>query len=42
MPGGRMITCPNETDNFYRANTRSDACPLGYSQEETIKAVWGE
>lgn len=25
---------------FYFANTRSDACPVGYSQEETIKAIW--
>ena len=40
MPGCRMITCPNETGGSYRANTRSDACPIGYSQEETIKALW--
>lgn len=25
---------------FYFANTRSEACPIGYSQEETIKAIW--
>ncbi|MDR1407617.1 MAG: hypothetical protein LBJ23_06180 [Tannerella sp.] len=41
MPGGRMITCPNETDGNYRANTKSEACPVGYSQEETIKQLWG-
>jgi hypothetical protein len=41
MPGGRMITCPNETDGNYRANTKSEACPFGYSQEETIKRIWG-
>lgn len=40
MPGLRGICCPNETDNIYRANTRSKACPSGYNQEETIKAIW--
>jgi hypothetical protein len=40
MPGCRMITCPNETSGSYRANTRSDACPIGYSQEEVIKELW--
>lgn len=25
---------------FYFANTRSEACPVGYSQEETIKEIW--
>ena len=39
MPGLRGICCPNETQNKYRANTRSKACPLGYNQEETIKAI---
>lgn len=24
----------------YFANTRSEACPVGYSQEETIKEIW--
>lgn len=41
MPGLRGICCPNETENTYRANTRSKACPSGYNQEETIKAIWG-
>ncbi|MFV0331623.1 MAG: hypothetical protein ACK5KL_17680 [Dysgonomonas sp.] len=40
MPGFRMITCPNETENSYRANTKSEDCPFGYSQEETIKKLW--
>lgn len=40
MPGLRGICCPNETENTYRANTRSKACPLGYNQEETIKVIW--
>ena len=37
-----MISCPNETQGNYRANTRSKACPIGYSQEETIKKIWAE
>ena len=40
MPGTRMITCPNETLRTYFANTKSPACPVGYSQEETIKKIW--
>lgn len=40
MPGLRGICCPNETQNTYRANTRCEACPFGYNQEETIKAIW--
>jgi hypothetical protein len=40
MPVSRMISCPNETSGSYRANTRSPACPIGYSQEETIKRIW--
>jgi len=40
MPVSRMIYCPNETGGIYRANTKSDSCPVGYSQEETIKKIW--
>jgi len=40
MPVSRMITCPNETLGSYRANTKSENCPIGYSQEETIKRIW--
>lgn len=40
MPGSRMITCPNESRGSYRANTRGEGCPIGYSQEETIKEIW--
>ena len=40
MPVSRMISCPNETFGSYRANTRSLNCPIGYSQEETIKRIW--
>ena len=42
MPGCRMITCPNETEGNYRANMKSEACPFGYSQEETIKKLWNK
>ena len=40
MPVNRMISCPNETGGNYRANLRSEACPVGYSQEETIKELF--
>ena len=42
MPGCRMITCPNESNGSYRANTCSDDCPIGYSQEEIIKVLWNK
>ncbi len=42
MPGTRMITCPNETLRTYFANTKSPTCPVGYSQEETIKKIWNQ
>jgi hypothetical protein len=47
MPGGRMITngpatAEGERLNWYFANTRSPACPNGFSQEETIKSIWLE
>ncbi len=42
MPGNRMISCPNESQGSYRANAKSPACPIGYSQEETIKILWSQ
>ncbi len=42
MPVSRMLSCPNETQGNYRANTKSPTCPIGYSQEETIKRIWNE
>jgi hypothetical protein len=42
MPGCRMLSCPNETAGSYRANTKSPACPIGYSQEETVRELWRE
>ena len=40
VPGCRMISCPNKTLGSYRANVKSESCPVGYSQEETIKSLW--
>lgn len=42
MPVSRMISCPNETMGSYRANSKSQVCPIGYSQEETIKKLWNK
>ena len=38
----RMISGPTagETLRSYFANTKSIACPVGFSQEETIKEIW--
>ena len=38
----RMIYGPQADVSYrsYFANTRSVACPVGYSQEETIKEIW--
>ena len=38
----RMITHPNSAETYrsYFANTKSVACPVGFSQEETIKEIW--
>jgi hypothetical protein len=40
MPVTRMLSCPNDTLRSYFANTKSPTCPVGYSQEETIKKIW--
>ncbi len=42
MPGNRMVSCPNESQGSYRANAKSPTCPIGYSQEETIKILWSQ
>lgn len=48
-PNGHLQMCvirmiqgekAKETLRSYFANTRSIACPVGYSQEETIKEIW--
>ena len=40
----RMISGPLGEKSYrsYFANTRSVACPVGYSQEETIKELWSK
>ncbi len=38
MPGSRVTS--GTSGNRYRANTPSDACPIGMGQEQTIKQIW--
>lgn len=40
MPGSRTLSDPVDGKHWYWANTRSPACPDGFNQEETIKAIW--
>jgi hypothetical protein len=40
MPGSRVLHAPVGNQHWYYANTRSDAMPQGFGQEETIKAIW--
>lgn len=40
MPGSRVLHSPVDGQSWYYANTRSAAVPQGFSQEETIKAIW--
>jgi hypothetical protein len=46
MPGGRMLADGPAVGGvklkWYFANTKSPACPQGFNQEETIKAIWLE
>ena len=42
MPGSRILHAPVGGQHWYCANTRSEASPQGFSQEETIKAIWSE
>ena len=42
MPGSRVLHAPVDRQSWYYANTRSEAVPSGFSQEETIKAIWSE
>lgn len=41
MPGSRQLAAPVDGKRWYYANTPSTACPDGFGQEETIKALWG-
>ncbi|MDR1783441.1 MAG: hypothetical protein LBR13_04195 [Dysgonamonadaceae bacterium] len=40
----RMISGPTAATTLrsYFANTKSENCPVGFSQEETIKAIWSQ
>jgi hypothetical protein len=40
MPGSRVLHAAVGNQHWYYANTRSDAVPQGFGQEETIKAIW--
>lgn len=40
MPGARIVRLEGGEFRQYRCNTRSEACPEGHSQEETIKRIW--
>jgi hypothetical protein len=40
MPGMRGLADPVGEVHEYYANTRSAACPTGFNQEETIRAIW--
>ena len=42
MPGMRGLADPVGDVREYYANTPSSACPLGYNQEEIIKAIWDQ
>jgi hypothetical protein len=40
MPGSRCLASPANGRRWYHANTRSQAVPDGFNQEETIKEIW--
>jgi hypothetical protein len=40
MPGSRCLASPADGKRWYHANTRSQAVPDGFNQEETIKEIW--
>ncbi len=42
MPGSRTVADPVDGKHWYWANTPSAACPDGFNQEATIKAIWAE
>ena len=42
MPGQRRLADPVDGVDAYYANTKSEAAPQGYGQEETIKAIWAK
>jgi len=40
MPGSRCLAASPDRRRQYRANTASPACPDGFNQEQTIRAIW--
>ena len=40
MPGSRCLASPVDGKRWYYANTRGEAVPDGFSQEEAIKEIW--
>ena len=40
MPTRRVLADAVDGVGMYHANTKSGACPTGFSQEATIKAIW--
>lgn len=40
MPGARIISGAPDGKRWYDVNTRSDAAPNGFGQEETIRKIW--
>jgi len=40
MPGSRVLAAPVGEIHWYWANTKSQAVPTGFGQEETIKGLW--
>jgi hypothetical protein len=42
MPGSRVLHAPANGHGWYYGNTKSEATPRGFGQEETIKEIWAE
>jgi hypothetical protein len=40
MPGSIPMAVEVAGTRWYRANTRSEQCPQGFSQQETIREIW--
>jgi hypothetical protein len=42
LPGSRVLHAPVAGQACYFANTKSQAVPTGFGQEQTIQAIWAE
>jgi hypothetical protein len=40
FPTRRVFSPPLEGNGMYHANRNSEACPVGFSQENTIRTIW--